>query len=216
MPVRRIAIAIALILAPSAASAQLGAAAHAGSLGLGVDVGFAFTPMVGIRVGGNIQPMTFEATVSDVLVSGQPASPAFTGMLDFYPTRAGFRLSGGAVLFSGAHSFEGRPAGDVELDGITFDGAMVGSLNATIHTREVAPYAGIGWGGATRSGLGLLVDLGVAMHGRPTVSVVVDGPLAGEPVFQAALDREVAEFQDDVSGYTFYPVASIGLSFAAR
>jgi len=209
-------LAVVLLLAiPGAASAQFGVAAHVGSLGLGADVGIGLSKSFGIRLGANVQPWALNATVSEVAVSGRPASPSFTGFLDLHPGGTGFRLTGGAVLFAGSHNLRGQPTGTVDFGGLTWDAAMVGTVTGTLETRSLAPYGGIGWGGATRSGFGLSVDLGVAMHGTPRVSLDVDGLLALDPTFMEALEREVAEFEDEAAAFSFYPVLSIGLSMAA-
>jgi len=205
-----------LLAIPGAASAQFGVAAHVGSLGLGADVGFGLSRTFGIRLGANVQPWALNATVSEVAVSGRPASPSFTAFLDIHPGGTGFRLTGGAVLFAGSHDLEGRPTGTVTFGGLAWDAAMVGTVTGTLETRSLAPYAGIGWGGATRSGFGLSLDMGVAMHGTPRVSVEVDGLLALDPTFLEALEREAAEFEDQAAAFRFYPVLSVGLSLAAR
>ena len=205
-----------LLALPGAASAQLGVAAHVGSLGLGADVGIGLSKSFGIRLGANVQPWALNATVSEVAVRGRPASPSFTAFLDVHPGGTGFRLTGGAVLFAGSNALEGRPTGTVDFGGQTWDASMVGTLTGTLETRSLAPYAGIGWGGATRSGFGLSVDLGAAMHGTPRVSFEVDGLLAVDPTFMEALEREVVAFEDKAAVFSFYPVLSIGLSMAAR
>jgi hypothetical protein len=194
------------------ATGQVGVAAHVGSLGLGADVGFAFSPILGVRLGANVQPWAVSATVSDVALRGVPASPALTGFVDVHPGGSGFRLTGGAVFFAGSHQLDGRPAGTVQVGGITYNASLVGSVSATLETRSLAPYVGAGWGGATRSGLGVTVDLGVALQGEPKVAVAVNGPLAFDPGFQASLDREVQAFEDDVAIFRFYPVLSVGVS----
>ena len=187
-----------------------------GSLGVGADVGFNVSRSVGIRLGANFQPMAVNVNISDVDVRGEPASPSFTGFLDLHPGGGGFRITGGAVLFAGSHTLHGTPTGTVEFGGVTYNANGVGTLSATIQTRSLAPYAGIGWGGATRSGFGLSLDLGVAMHGAPRFAVDVDGILALDSSFRADLDREVAAIEEDAATYNVYPVLSIGLSYGSR
>lgn len=43
--------------------------------------------------------------------------------------------------------------------------------------------------------------------------VAVNGPLAFDPGFQAALDPEIQAFEDDVAVFRFQPVLYVGVSF---
>ena len=59
----------------------------------------------------------------------------------------------------------------------------------------------------------MTLDLGVVLQGEPTLQVTADGEFAADPIFQANLDAEVAQLEDDISSFKYYPVISVGLAF---
>lgn len=214
-PTRLCAVLTVLALVPTAARAQevgIGVAAHLGTLGIGADVAVSVHPNIGFRAGGNIFPFGISIESSDVDYDLSLPSPQFLLLADLYPAGA-FRFSGGLMISSSDFELEAKLAEPVEIGGTTYTPAQVGSLTGTFGTRTVSPYLGIGFGNPARTRLGFFFDLGVAFHGTPEVSAVASGPVALLPGFQQDLDAEVAEIQDDVDEWKFYPVLSVGIAF---
>jgi hypothetical protein len=83
-----------------------------------------------------------------------------------------------------------------------------GDLKATVDFNKIAPYAGIGFGHSASSGIGFTLDVGVLLQGEPEVDISA-GPL----VSQADIDQEEANAEDDIKGFTMYPVVSAGVNF---
>jgi hypothetical protein len=58
--------------------------------------------------------------------------------------------------------------------------------------------------------VGFFLDAGVAFQGPPSVELTSATGL----VAQADLDAEITDFEDDISFFKYYPVVTLGLSFA--
>jgi hypothetical protein len=205
-------LATALLLAgPAAAQVpRPGIAVHVGSTGLGADFALGVHKYLGFRAGGSFFPFDFNITESDVDYSLSVPSPQFLLAVDVYAAGT-FRFTGGLLIQQGNFDLEATPTEPVEIGGVEYSPAQIGSLTGTLDTRAVSPYLGLGFGSPNKRGPGLFLDLGVAFHGEPAVSVTANGPIASIPQFQQDLDEEVAEIQDAVGGFQVYPVARLGL-----
>ena len=100
--------------------------------------------------------------------------------------------------------------GTYEIGGIDFDAADVGTLESVTSFSGTAPYLGIGYDFTILGQVGLNLDLGVLWQGDPEVSLVADGALASDPIFQSALESERQELDDEISDYKAWPVISLG------
>ena len=61
--------------------------------------------------------------------------------------------------------------------------------------------------------VGLNLDLGVLWQGDPNVALAADGPIASNPLFQVALERERRDIANELRDYKAWPVASFGIVF---
>jgi hypothetical protein len=57
------------------------------------------------------------------------------------------------------------------------------------------------------------VDFGVLWQGEPIVELASDGALAGDPSFQAALEAERRELEDEMSDFKAWPVLQVGVVY---
>lgn len=209
--------AIALVATMSLAAplaAQVGLAAHVGTFGIGADISIGVLRGIAIRAGGNVQPWDPTLEFDDIEYTIDLASPTGFGVVDLY-IAGPLRLTGGAVYFSNDTEVEGKLTQNVEIGGGSYTPQQVGTLTGVFEAAKLAPYGGIGFGKAPRTrGLGFVMDLGVAFHGRPSVHLSADGPFASDPVFQTNLAEEEENITDDAKSFRFYPVASIGFVIA--
>jgi hypothetical protein len=183
-----------------------------GTLGLGVDGSLGLTPQFGVRAGINVQPWQPEAEFEDIDFELDLPSPSFVGFVDWYPAGGGFRLTGGAVLFTNDTEVRGRPAEPVEIGDQSYTPEQIGTLSGEFVTEDLAPYLGIGFGRlGGRRGVGFTLDLGLAFQGKPDVQLSAAGPLASQPEFQSNLREEEEAIEGDAEWFRFYPVASIGV-----
>lgn len=203
---------LAIGAAPSATLAQgVGVAPHVGTLGVGADLAVSLVNRVGLRAGANIFPFDIGISASDVDYTIDLPSPQFTVLADLF-LAGSFRLTGGLLVSSDDLTLEGDFTGTVDIGGNTFTAAEVGTLTGAIVTNDVAPYVGIGVGRVAGSAFGFLLDLGVAFQGTPSVLLAADGPIASDPAFQAELEAERQEIEDDVDIFRYYPVITLGFS----
>lgn len=212
------AVLAATLLMPVVAAAQVprpGIAVHVGSTGLGADFALGVHRHLGLRAGGSFFPFDFNITESDVDYSLSFPSPQFLLAVDVYPAGT-FRLTGGLLIRQGDFDLAATPAEPVEIGGVVYSPADIGTLTGALATNAVSPYLGLGLGSPNKRGVGFFLDLGVAFHGEPAVSVTASGPIASVPQFQQDLDEEIADIQDEVSKFTVFPVVRLGLMIGLR
>jgi len=111
----------------------------------------------------------------------------------------------------------GRPrAGTTyDINGVSYSAAQVGNLRGNVDFNSIAPYLGIGWGNPFGSGgnWSFSCDLGVVFQGSPNVSLAADGQFADDPAFQANLEAERRDLEDELDSYKYYPVVSLGVTY---
>ena len=198
----------------SSSHAGIGITGRAGSLGLSVEVTQSLVPMVNVRGGINWFNYDFDGTESGVHYDMDLKLQSFTALIDFHPIPLmSFRLSGGIVFNSnGVDMVSDQVSGTINVGGTDYPVSDVGNLTGKADFKATAPYFGIGWGNAASSRIGLAIDLGVALQGSPQIELTATGELATDPSFQASLNQEVLELEDEFSWFKYYPVISVGLS----
>ena len=103
-----------------------------------------------------------------------------------------------------------QEAQNIEIGGIVYPGDQVGTLNSVTSFSDSSPYAGVGFDFDLFNKVGLNLDLGILWQGEPDVTLEASGPLAGEPQFMEALERERQELAAEVEDYKVWPVVSLG------
>ena len=209
------AAALALSFAtPAAADNNFGIGAKAGTLGLGIEGTWRALPWIDLRVGANRYDFDDDDTYSGIPYNGTLALDTVYGTANFRFPLSPFRVTAG--LFSNGNELQltsGAPEGTYNIGGIEFDAADVGTLRSVSSFSSTAPYVGVGYDFTVMGKVGLNLDFGVLWQGEPEVSLTADGVLAGDPLFQAALEAERQEIEDDVSDYKAWPVVSLGFVF---
>lgn len=138
-------------------------------------------------------------------------------LANFHPFAGSFRFTAGVMINSNELGMTARPSGlTYDIGGTLYPVADVGILKAAVDFKRMAPYAGIGFGHSASSGLGFTLDIGVLMQGEPQVDFSTAGgtPAVNQSAaFLADLAAEEANAEDDIKGFTMYPVISAGLNF---
>lgn len=140
---------------------------------------------------------------------------------DYHPFENGFRLSAGVTHNGNKFSLSAQPTENntIEIGDDNFSTVdTVESLDASISFKSFAPYLGIGWGHAPKSGKGWSfdADLGVLFQGSPETSLTascVDDTSARCGELQDAVDLERESFQDSTEDFEFFPVITLGVSY---
>jgi hypothetical protein len=134
-------------------------------------------------------------------------------LLDIHPFGGGFRVSGGGMLNKNEIQLRANLDRTVEIDDQEFS---LSDFKGEVTFEEMAPYLGIGYGNAVGADgrWHFSCDFGVMFQGEPKVSAsaTASNP-AIQPIVDEALDREVADLQDDANAFKYYPVISAGVSF---
>lgn len=190
-------------------------AAKGGTLGLGGDLTTNLIPQVNLRAGVQWLDLGLSASFGDVDYDVDVGFLNPLVLIDWYPFKGSFRVSGGVLFNSSDIRLQARPSEAVEIGGATYTPAELGSLRGEAEWRSAAPYVGIGWGNALGKGgrWGFVTDLGVAFTGSPNIDLSATGPISADPTFRARLAEEERDIQDELDAFKFYPVLSLSLFF---
>lgn len=211
---RRLASALALaalIAAPSTASAQLSLMPKIGTPGLGVDLAVRPHSWVVVRAGGAIIPYEPGFTVAEI--DWEVEMPANgLGAVDLHLGGTGFRISGGAFYLTDDVLFRGDFTGEVEVGDETWTREEVGQLQASMVYDDLSPFLSVGYGHAAGTGAGIFLELGGAFIGEPGVELTSEGGTESDnPDFQAAMESQERDLEDDLSDASIYPILNIGV-----
>jgi hypothetical protein len=210
------AVMIALAAGASAASAQgFGVGAHVGTTGIGGDVALALNPLLTIHGSLGTIPVEPTATFSDLEFKVEPPKTLMTLGVDLFPGVGSFHVSGGVITGAETTRLTGTYNGTVEFNGNTYNGSDLGDITGAFKTKNVAPFVGVGLGRHTGSGIGFVLDLGVAFMGESSLDLTAPNtslPPAQQAQFEEDLDAERASVEDDLRKYTkLFPMLNIGI-----
>jgi len=202
------------------AASPVAAGAKVGTLGAGADLSLQVVPSLNARLG--IQGFTYDTDGTESGVDYDIDLKLFSGLLtaDWFPFQNGFRLSAGLLANGNEIDMNGRPTpgSTYDINGTSYPANQIGSLHGNADFKSVAPYLGIGWGNPFSSGgnWSFNCDLGVVFQGSPSVSLTAEGAdpiVANDPVFQANLEAERRDLENELDDYKYYPVVSLGVTY---
>lgn len=209
-----LALLVALTLA-SASSAvaddRFGLGIKAGTYGFGVDFGVTLNKWVALRASVQLAEPSTSETFDQVEYDGQLTLGGEGLLVDFYPMKGQFHLTGGVFHNRNAIDLTGTPTEPVEIGGIIYDPSEIGSLSGTIEFDSTVPYLGVGWGNTSRgrSRVRFVADLGVLFQGSGKVDSLT---ASGGGVSQGDLEAEIATIEDEIADYDWWPVVNLGLA----
>ena len=200
--------------APAVADNNFGIGVKAGTLAIGVEGTWRPLPYVDLRAGFN------QYNYSDNGYYGGVNYDAEIDLDNYYLTGnlrfplSPFRLTGG--VYSNGNEFNavsGDNGAIIVIGGDPYPADAVGTLGASASFDSTSPYLGVGFDFTVFGKVGMNLDFGVLWQGSPQVSIAADGLLSGNPVFEASLDAERAELENELSDYKAWPVVSLGFFF---
>lgn len=207
-------LALTLFSAVAArADNDFGIGLKAGTLGVGIEASWHALPYLDFRLGGN----TFEFDDNGIQ-GGIPYDATFT-LESFYATGnlhfpvSPMRVTVGLYGNGNELLMINNDGADLNIGGITFPGAGIGTLTSVTSFGSSSPYFGIGFDFTLAGKLGLNLDVGLLWQGEPEVGLEADGSLAQDPLFRAALEAERRQLEDEVSDFKAWPVLSIGVVY---
>ncbi|MFZ5541833.1 MAG: hypothetical protein ACOY5V_19070 [Pseudomonadota bacterium] len=212
------ALAALLVLVAAPVAAQT-IAVKGGTTGLGAELAWPVTDRFAARLWANGGSLSRDMTESGIRYDAKLKFGTALALADLHPFAGRFRISAGVAYNDNRFDFTGRGDGStIEINGVPYNSADVGTLDGHVRFDKTSPYLGIGWASAPRgaAGFGAAIDLGV-MFQKPRASLTgTCGPSLPAPVcaqLQNDLRAEEVQFRDAVDDFKAYPVVSIGLSY---
>jgi len=186
-----------------------------GSIGVGAEGAIGFGSNLAVRAGAALFPVNPDVTLSELEVSLNLPDTYMNLGVDFYPSAGGFRLSGGLLFKPDDPELRGTFTTNQNIGGRTYTPQQIGTLVGVIDSGKTAPFAMIGFGRHTRSGLGFYTDLGAGFLKEPTLTLRQEGGSlspAEKAQFDQDLERERREMEEDLGSYLrIYPILQLGL-----
>ncbi|WP_445193316.1 hypothetical protein ACT009_05335 [Sphingomonas sp. Tas61C01] len=206
--------------APATASGRgvVSAAVTAGTLGIGPDVGFRFSDHVGVRGSATFLGVSSDFDSDDITYRGKLKLKSFGAMVDVFPFGGAFRISGGARINRNRVNVSATPSADstgtVTVGDEEFTAAQVGTLTGRATVKKFAPALTLGWAGKNRPGFFFMAEGGVLFQGAARLrDFRASGSASTSAQFNAALERERRDLQDDVDKVKVYPILQIGIGY---
>jgi len=212
IPLVRLSAGILCLAVSGAASAEndFGVGIKAGTLGAGVEASWQPLPYLDLRIGGNFYDYDDSGSQAGINYDGTLTLENYYGTVNLHFPLSPLRLTAGAFANGNELNLVGRPVTAVDIGGNTYTSAEAGTLSSTSAFPSSAPYLGVGLDFSLFGKLGINFDFGLLWQGEPDVSLSANGTLAADPEFQAALERERLELEQEVNDLKAWPVLSIG------
>lgn len=196
-------------------AAVLTVAATAGSLGIGPEVGYRPTPLLGVRGSASLLSFSHDVDVDDINYHGDLKLKSYGANADVYPFRNGFRLSAGFRVSRNKVKLDASPSGPIIVGNTTYTPEQIGMLKGIVRAKKFAPTFTAGYSSNLRKGLVWSLDAGVMLHGKPRIgALTATGLLASSPNLQQDLIREQGEIDRKIDDYKVYPIVQVSLGYA--
>ncbi|MEM1379396.1 MAG: hypothetical protein AAGH41_02100 [Pseudomonadota bacterium] len=199
----------------TAAHAGVGVDATIGTTGISGHVRADVLPILSLRAGINY--LAYDFGEQDFDGNTYDAELDFTQFglyADLHPFSNGFTVTGGYLFGDRNLELTSVSTTEIDIGGEFFTAEEVGDLSGTGTLGDGGFYAGIGWDNITR-GTGrvrLIARLGVIISDEPSVALEsVGGTLSNDPILLSAIEGEIADINDDISDYRFFPVVQVGI-----
>ena len=216
------------VMTAAAITAMGGGAAHAdvqfaiggalGTPGGTVEAQVSLNDFLGFRGGYNYLAFDVDEDYDGVDYSGELDMTTFGAFVDLHPFQNSFLVTGGAYI--GDKTLEGvaTPTEPVEIGDLTFTPDQVGTLDMSADIGDMAPFFGIGFDTTFQGdgNWGFKAIVGAMITDSPSVDLTSTGSnLTGDAlaVFEAELEQERQNLEDDIEDFKTYPVLQVGLTY---
>ena len=205
-------LTIALTAAGTAsADNNFGFGVKAGTLGLGVEGTWRPLPYLDLRFGANQFDYSDTGTQANILYDSELNLENYYLTGNFRFPLSPFRVTAG--VYSNGNEINmvsGDNGAIIIVGGDPYPSAAVGTVTSRAYFGSTSPYFGVGYDFSLFGKVGMNLDFGVLWQGSPNIDIGVDGILANDPTFQASLEAERLELEDEISDYKAWPVVSLG------
>jgi len=204
----------------SSALAEIGVTASVSTIGVGVHASIPLKAAWNARFGVNALSRSTDGNTDDVDYDFKLKLATVDALVDYFPMNGGFRVTSGIVYNGNKFEATGRPKGNgtYTFNGNTYMASSVGSVNAEVTFKKVAPYLGIGWGNAVAAdkGWGFSGDVGILFQGAPKSALSNRGCTASAAVCNQIgtdVQAENRSLQSEMDDFKLLPVVRIGVSY---
>lgn len=184
--------------------------ANAGTLGFGLEGAAQIHESINVRLGANLMGYSYlyQSNPEDEFdIDGSLRLSNFLALVDWYPFKSGFHLTGGLMYNNNNINIGLLPKQTYTVGGDTYTPDDLGSLSAELTFNPVVPYAALGFGNPFKgSRFGVNTDIGLFFQGAPKVSMEAQGLL--EPSAEQA-----PLLEENVNWFTLYPVLTLSLYY---
>lgn len=197
---------------------ELGVGFKIGTIGYGIDVSYALSEKLNLRGGYSTFRYNKDVHDTDVSYKAKFKMNSANLLLDWHPFANGFRLSGGLSYF-----LDNKLTGDAvpaagqtfTVNDVVYNASDLTSLRVEVKFKSISPYIGIGWGNSVGTGhWSFSADAGVIKIGSASVGIdytCLDALLCAS--IDADVQAEIAQLEDDVEDFKWWPVLSIGFAY---
>ena len=187
-------------------------AARAGTQGLGLEATWRPVPYLDLRAGFSRYDYDTTRTEAGIDYDAELGLESLYATVNARIPASPIRFSAGLVANGNEGNFLGNDTGTYEIGGQLFDASQVGNLRGRATFEDLAPYAGMGLDFRLGNTVGLHFDAGVMYQGDPSLAMSADGVIASDPTFQAALESERVELEQELEDFAWYPVLAVSFS----
>lgn len=209
------------IITTSAAAQSVWIGGRVGTLGVGADISVAASDWFILRGGAGLLDVETDLTTVSGLADNRNGILALPK--PFYTVGAdievgNFRIGGG-MLYKSEDPHYAIRLGDgasIAIGEGTYTEPEVTQITATLLSDAWAPYALVGFGQHTSSGLGLFLDIGVAFldHPKLQMSAAGDASVLHTRGFREDLRAEQRSVRGDMGDLVnFWPILSLGVRY---
>ncbi len=209
------------------AQGDFGFAAKAGTLGLGGEIRSGVFADLYVRAGYNTLLFDVDSSSSYVDYNMEAEFQNIAMLMDWHPFSGVFRVTFGLFVNNNEFAVTGTPrAENFPAEYAAFSPYAENiKVKGTVVFERLSPYLGFGWASnANEPGWGVAFDMGILFQGSPqmnnfdVVSTLytqeeLDGFKENYREYNQLLEDEVAYVEDDLSGFQYYPVASLTVTY---
>ena len=185
------------------------------SLGVGGGMPLKLTNSLVINLSGNFMEYGTSKSVGDIKYKVALDFVSIGATIDYHPLQNGLLFSAGYYWNNDFVRLNATPAGNTRIGNQTYTPSEVGQVKGALTIGSITPFVGVGYDTTFHSNgrLAFSIRAGAFMIGGADVSMSTTGSLAKDPAFQAELRREEKSIEDELNGYGFVPVISIGVKY---
>jgi hypothetical protein len=202
-----------LAAATAGADNDFGIGMKAGTLGLGLEASWQPLPYIEVRLGANSYDYDTDGSQAGIDYDATLALESFYGTASFHFPISPMRITAGIYSNGNELQMLNSDLQDKNIGGIVYPGTEIGVLESTTSFSSSAPYLGLGFDFTLAGKVGMNLDFGVLWQGEPDVALNVSGALGTDPGFQAALELERQQLEDEMSSFKAWPVVSLGFVY---